>query len=100
MRTTIGYGPTRRPGSHNGTWPAQTAGRGVTMSAGAGLGKLKHAAKELRLLCEETRATWHDENSRQFEEEVMIPLLARLQRVELNLAHMGAVLQTMHRDCE
>ncbi|HVP11907.1 MAG TPA: hypothetical protein VMV94_12065 [Phycisphaerae bacterium] len=70
------------------------------MSASAGLGKLKKAAKELRAQWEETHGVWHDDISRRFEEDLVIPLMARLEKVELTLSHMGAVLQRMHRDCE
>lgn len=70
------------------------------MSTGAGLGKLKQAAKDLRVQWTDTRAAWHDENSRQFDERFISPLLARLQKMELMLAHIGAVLQKVRRDCE
>ena len=68
--------------------------------ATAGLGKLRQAGKDLRAQWNETRAVWRDENSRRFEENFVVPLLARLHRVELTMAHMGAVLQEVHRDCE
>jgi len=67
--------------------------------AASGLGKLMQAAKTLRAQWEEARGAWHDENSRRFEEDCVAPLLDNLRRVELTLAHMGAVLQELHRDC-
>ena len=67
--------------------------------AAAGLGKLRDASKDLRTQWEEARSAWHDETSRRFGEQCVAPLLAQLHRVELTLAHMGAVLQEMHRDC-
>jgi hypothetical protein len=70
------------------------------MSTSAGLGKLKKAAKELRAQWGETHGAWHDENSRRFEEDFVVPLLARLEKVELTLAQLGSVLQRVHRDCQ
>lgn len=70
------------------------------MGTSAGLGKLKKAAKDLKAQWGETHGVWHDENSRRFEEDLVVPLLVRLEKVELTLAHLGAVLQRMHRDCE
>ena len=70
------------------------------MSTNAGLGKLKQAAKDLKTQWDETRAAWHDENSRRFEEHYVVPLLARLRTVELTMAHMASVLQEVRHDCE
>ena len=67
--------------------------------AASGLGKLMQAAKDLRAQWELARSGWHDENSRHFEEQCVVPLLDRLRRVEMTLAHMGAVLQELRRDC-
>lgn len=70
------------------------------MSTNAGVGKLRQAAKDLRTVWEETRTVWHDDNSRHFEEKIIVPLLAHVRQVEQALMHMGAVLQDMRRDCE
>jgi len=70
------------------------------MSTSAGLGKLKQAAKDLQAQWYEARAAWHDENARRFEETYVTPLLARVRKVELLLAHMGVVLQEARHDCE
>ncbi len=70
------------------------------MSVSSGLGKLKTAAKDLQARWQDTRADWHDQNSQHFEEQFVTPLLARLRKVELTLAHMVAVLQEARRDCE
>ena len=70
------------------------------MSTSAGLGKLKQAAKDLRMQWNETQAAWHDENSQRFEERYVIPLLARVRTVELALSHIAAVLQEVRHDCE
>jgi hypothetical protein len=70
------------------------------MSANAGLGKLKQAAKDLRVQWDETRGAWRDENCEQFEERVITPLLNRVRTVELALGHMAAVLQQVRHDCE
>jgi hypothetical protein len=70
------------------------------MSISAGLGTLKQARKSLVLQWETTRSAWTDENSRQFEESVMTPLLARMRQVEQALTQLDVVLQKVRRDCE
>jgi hypothetical protein len=70
------------------------------MSTSAGLGKLKAAAKDLSTHWGEAHAVWHDENSQRFEEDFIAPLLARVRKVEMTLAHMAAVLQELRHDCE
>lgn len=67
--------------------------------ATAGLGKLMQAEKDLRSQWENARADWRDENARQFEQNFVSPLLARLRNVESALVHLGAVLQEARRDC-
>jgi hypothetical protein len=69
------------------------------MSVTAGLGKLKHAAKDLRLQWGEVQSTWHDDNCRRFQENHVEPLLDRLRMVELALGHMASVLQQARHDC-
>jgi len=70
------------------------------MSVTAGLGKLRHAAKDLRWQWAEVQSAWRDENCRLFQEKHIEPLLARLHAVELALGHMGSVLQQARHDCE
>ena len=70
------------------------------MSVVAGLGKLRHAAKGLRVQWSEAKTAWHDENTRRFEERCLTPLLTRLRTVELTLRHMATVLQKVRHDCE
>ncbi len=70
------------------------------MSVTAGLGKLKQAAKDLRIQWAEVRSAWQDDNSRRFQEDRVEPLLARLRMVELAMAQMASVLQQARRDCE
>ncbi len=70
------------------------------MSVTAGLGKLKQAAKDLRIQWAEVRSAWQDDNSRRFQEDRIEPLLARLRMVELAMAQMASVLQQARRDCE
>ncbi|MBU0638020.1 MAG: hypothetical protein KKB50_04085 [Planctomycetes bacterium] len=70
------------------------------MSVNAGLGKLRHAGKDLRLQWNQTKAAWSDENSRRFEQNHLAPLLARLRTTELTLGQMATILQKLRRDCE
>lgn len=70
------------------------------MSVTAGLGKLKHAAKDLRVQWSQAKSAWHDENSRRFEERYVAALLVRLRTLELTMAHMATVLQQARHDCE
>lgn len=73
---------------------------GRTMSVVAGLGKLRQAAKDLRIQWHEAQTAWHDENSRRFEQKHLVPLLTRLRTVELTMRHMATVLQKVRHDCE
>ena len=70
------------------------------MSVSSSLGKLKRAAKDLRLQWIEVMQFWHDENSRRFEERYLTQLLARLRRVEMAMGHMTSILQKVRHDCE
>ena len=70
------------------------------MSVVAGLGKLRQAAKDLRIQWSEAQTAWHDDNSRRFEQKYLMPLLTRLRTVELTMRHMATVLQKVRHDCE
>lgn len=70
------------------------------MSVSSSLGKLKQAAKDLRLQWTEVKHSWRDENSRRFEERYVTQMLARLRRVELAMGHMTSILQKARHDCE
>jgi hypothetical protein len=69
------------------------------MSVTAGLGKLRSAAKDLRMQWNEVQAEWHDENTRRFQTRYVEPLFARLRMVELALAQMASVVEKARRDC-
>ena len=69
------------------------------MSASGGLGKLKQAAKDLKIEWEQARAVWNDENSRKFEQNFVLPFLTRVRNAETAMAHLDAVLQEVRRDC-
>ena len=70
------------------------------MSVSSSLGKLRQAAKDLRFQWIEVKHSWHDENSRRFEERYLTQMLARLRRVELAMGHMTSILQKARHDCE
>ena len=70
------------------------------MSVTSGQGNLRQTGKDLRARWIEAKASWHDQNSRRFEEKYLVPLLGRLRTVELAMGHMAAVLRKVHGDCE
>ncbi len=70
------------------------------MSVTSGQGNLRQAGKDLRARWLDTKAAWHDQNSRRFEEEYLVPLLGRLRTVELAMGHMATVLRKVRGDCE
>lgn len=70
------------------------------MSVSGGLGKLKQAAKTLRIEWDEVRAAWHDENAVRFEKDVIELLLTRLRDAESAIANLDNMLHEMHRDCD
>jgi hypothetical protein len=70
------------------------------VSVTAGLGKLRSAAKDLRLQWNEVQAAWHDENTRRFQARYIEPLFVRVRMVELALAQMASVLEKARHDCE
>lgn len=69
------------------------------MSASSGSAKLKRAMKDLKISWEETLLYWHDENSRQFDEVFMAPLLTALRNAEQAMDRLSAVLNQCRRDC-
>lgn len=70
------------------------------MSVSGGLGKLKQAAKTLRLEWDEARAAWRDDNAVGFEKNVILLLLTRMRDAESAIANMENMLHEMHRDCD
>ncbi len=70
------------------------------MSVSAGMGKLRDAAKQLRLQWFEVQGSWQDENARRFHENHVAPLLARLRMVEQAMSQIGSTVQKARRDCE
>lgn len=70
------------------------------MSVTSGQGNLRQASKDLRVRWTDTKAAWHDQNSRRFEEKYLVPLLGRLRTVELAMGQMATVLRKVRGDCE
>jgi len=70
------------------------------MSVTAGLGKLKSAAKDLRIEWNVVQAVWQDENTRRFQTNYIEPLFVRVRMVELALAQMASVLEKARQDCQ
>ncbi len=65
-----------------------------------GRGTLGKALKELLARWAETRVSWDDAVSRQFEEKYLRPLESDLKSALGALDHMATVLQQVQRDCE
>ena len=70
------------------------------MSVRTAFGQIEHARKSLAELWEATRIAWTDENSRRFERDVMNPLMACTQQMEMALNQLEVVLRKVRRDCE
>ena len=69
------------------------------MSVQAGQGKLARASKELLNRWNDTKAVWRDNNSKQFEDKFLNPLMAKLRTTEKAMGHMTEVLSKLKRDC-
>ena len=69
------------------------------MSLTTGVGNVRHAARTLRARWSEVKRVWYDQNSQQFEEKHVGPVLARLRTLELTMGHMATILQKVRRDC-
>jgi len=56
--------------------------------------------KELMHRWIETKSSWDDIRSRQFEEEHLISLESDLRNALSAMDHMAVILNQIHRDCE
>jgi len=65
-----------------------------------GRGQLNKSMKELMHRWIETKSSWDDIRSRQFEEEHLISLESDLRNALSAMDHMAVILNQIHRDCE
>jgi len=70
------------------------------MSVRTAFGQLEHARKGLLENWESTRMAWTDDTARRFEEDVIIPLMGRIRKLELALGQLDVALRKAQRDCE
>ena len=61
---------------------------------------LSGATRELLLRWDETKNSWHDGKSREFEERYMLELMARVDQATTLIDKLEEVLQKVHKDCE
>ena len=64
-----------------------------------GLGQLAQAQTRLREQWAEAKTHWHDQASRQFEEQHLAEIPARLQLLAAAVQRLAAVLAEAERDC-
>lgn len=64
-----------------------------------GLGQLAQAQTQLRERWVEAKTHWHDQSSRQFEEEHLREIPARLQLLVAAVQRLSAVLAEAEREC-
>ena len=62
--------------------------------------RLQNVEKRLKQHWAEVCGDWRDEKAREFAEEIIEPLLARLRVMERAMGHLSQTLQQARRDCE
>ena len=65
-----------------------------------GRGQLSRAMKDLMGRWHETRASWSDAVSKNFEDKHLLPLEMDLRNAVAAMDHMAILLQQARRDCE
>ncbi len=65
-----------------------------------GRGQLSRAMKDLMARWYETRASWSDVVSKNFEDRHVLPLEMDLRNAVAAMDHMAILLQQARRDCE
>lgn len=69
------------------------------MSINDSYAKLTRAAKDLMIQWEQTKASWRDEKSAEFEDRYILLIQAELRKARLAMEHMEAVLNEVRNDC-
>ena len=70
------------------------------MGVHEGRGQLGRALKELMLRWMETKSSWDDAVTRDFEEKHLAPLEADLKTATAAMDHVAVLIQQIRRDCE
>jgi hypothetical protein len=70
------------------------------ISPSTGRGRLYGSLKDLRLLWEETQKIWDDPVSRDFETNLLEPLVAQSQVAIRGIDRLAQVLHQMQIECE
>jgi hypothetical protein len=65
-----------------------------------GRGQLAKALKDLTLKWSETKMSWTDQQSEEFEKRYIIPMQADLRQAVTAMEHIASVLNQVHHDCE
>jgi hypothetical protein len=65
-----------------------------------GEARLQNAEKKLKQHWQAVCADWRDDKAREFEDEIIQPLLTRLRTVERAMGQLSLNLQQARRDCE
>lgn len=63
-------------------------------------GRLQNVEKQVRQLWMAVRADWRDDKAREFEEEIIEPMLMRIRATERAMGNLSMTLQQARRDCE
>ena len=62
--------------------------------------RLKSAMKTLQLKWDQTRESWDDQVSQEFEEQHILPLETQVQAVLIGIDELGEVLRQALQECE
>lgn len=65
-----------------------------------GRGQLAKALKDLTLRWNETKMSWTDQKSEEFEKRYIQPMEADLRQAASAMEHIAGILNMVHRDCE
>jgi hypothetical protein len=65
-----------------------------------GRGQLSKSFKELMNRWAETRSSWDDQRSKEFQEKYLVPLEQDMRSAVAAMDHMATFLQLVRRDCQ
>ncbi len=69
------------------------------MSVNDSQAKLKRAAKDFLICWQRTTVNWRDDNRKEMEKKLIIPLQSELRKAELALERMDAMINQIHHSC-
>lgn len=70
------------------------------MSMNSAHNRLQRSKKDFLAQWDQVRQSWRDEVAREYGEQFLEPLLARVQAAHEAMVHLETVLTVMRRDCE